>query len=165
MRALSADEVRGSFINLPRTIERVEPPWWLEIAGWETLDFLGWIDPSAPERAYLVTEFGSDPVGLFLRVPKTRPLKGRRALCNLCRTQQAGTNATLMVAPRAGEAGHRHNTIGTYICSDLACSLYVRRLRRAKGGGFMPETLDADRRVARLQSSLAAFIERVAEPV
>jgi hypothetical protein len=29
-------------------------------------------------------------------------------------------------APRAGEAGRNGNTIGTYICDDLACSLIIR---------------------------------------
>ena len=51
-----------------------------------------------------------------------------------------------MVARRAGRAGLNHNTVGTYICADLACSLYLRGLRRAVGGGRMPETLDEDAR-------------------
>ncbi len=164
MRPLSPDEIYGSFINLPERVE-VHLPWWLDVAGWDHLDYLGWVDPAAPERAYLVTEFGSDAVGVHLRVPKGRPLRGRRGLCNLCRTQQPSANAVLMVAPRAGEAGRNHNTVGIYLCADLACSLYVRRLRRATGGGYMPETLDADRRIARLRANLAAFIERVAEPM
>jgi hypothetical protein len=29
-------------------------------------------------------------------------------------------------APRAGEAGRNGNTVGTYICDDLACSLIIR---------------------------------------
>lgn len=165
MRPLTHDEIRGSFVNLPGEASEVGLPWWLDVAGWEHLDYLGWIDPAAPERAYLVTEFGAEPVGVMMRLPKGRPIRGRRGLCNLCRTQQPATNTVMMVAPRAGAAGRNHNTVGTYICADLACSLYVRRLRRATGGGYMPETLDADRRVARLRANLAAFVQRVVEPV
>lgn len=161
MRALAADEIRASFINLAGSPADVPMPFWLDFAGWDTLDYLGWVDPAAPERGYLVTEFGGDAVGVSLRLPKGRPLRGRRGLCNLCRTQQPASNAVLMVAPKAGEAGLNHSTVGTYICADLACSLYVRRLRRATGGGYMPETLDADRRILRLQLNLARFIDRV----
>jgi len=33
---------------------------------------------------------------------------------------------SLFVAPKAGEAGKRGNTVGTYLCADLACSTLIR---------------------------------------
>ncbi len=66
-----------------------------------------------------------------------------------------------MVARRAGKAGLNHNTVGTYICTDLACSLYLRGLRRAVGGGMMPETMDPDARIRRLQDNVEDFLGRV----
>lgn len=173
MRPLTEDEIRASFIN-HHAPDRIPMPWWIDATLWDTLDYLGWVDPASPTNAYLVAESHPssapvseddgprDLVGVALRLPKSRPLRGRRGLCNLCRTQHRGADAVMMVAPRAGEAGRNCNTVGTYICADLACSLYVRRLRRAVGGGFMPETLDVERRVSRLRRNLGSFIERVA---
>ncbi|WP_040159550.1 FBP domain-containing protein [Nigerium massiliense] len=175
MRALTEDEIRASFINHDHP-ERIPMPWWLDATLWDTLDYLGWIDPASPTNAYIVAESHpglaqilsgdkgrpGDLAGVALRLPKSRPLRGRRGLCNLCRTQHRGVDAVMMVAPRAGEAGRNYNTVGTYICADLACSLYIRRLRRATGGGFMPETIDEERRVGRLRTNLDSFIERVA---
>ena len=63
-----------------------------------------------------------------------------------------------MVARRAGKAGLNHNTVGTYSCADLACSLYVRGLRRSLGGGAMPETITVGVRVQRLQDNLEDFL-------
>ena len=44
---------------------------------------------------------------------------------------------SLMVAPRAGRAGQQGNSVGTYICSDLTCSLVVRGKVQT---GTQPET-------------------------
>ena len=35
-----------------------------------------------------------------------------------------------MVARRSGPRGRNLDTVGTYMCADLACSLYLRGLRR-----------------------------------
>ena len=161
MRALTADEVRGSFVNATEPeLERLELPWWFDATLWDTLDYLGWVDPATPERGHLVAETSFGVVGVMLRLPKNRP-RGRRALCNLCWTQHPGQGALLMVARRAGRAGLNHNTVGTYICADLSCSLYLRGLRRAFGGGFMPETLAAEARIQRLNENVEDFLGRV----
>ena len=163
MRALTAEEVRGSFVNATEPeLERLELPWWFDATLWDTLDYLGWVDPATPERGHLVAETSFGVVGVMLRLPKNRP-RGRRALCNLCWTQHPGQGALLMVARRAGRAGLNHNTVGTYICADLACSLYLRGLRRAVGGGRMPETLDEDARVRRLTENVEDFLARVVD--
>jgi hypothetical protein len=47
-------------------------------------------------------------------------------MCLLCQTTQPGDGVSLFTARRAGEAGRNGNTVGTYICADLACSHRVR---------------------------------------
>ncbi len=65
-----------------------------------------------------------------------------------------------MVAPRAGKAGRQGNSVGTYICADLACSLYVRD-KRSTGTATMYETLTVEQRTDRLVANLGAFLDRV----
>ena len=65
-----------------------------------------------------------------------------------------------MVAPRAGKAGQQGHSVGTYICADLACSLYLRH-RRETGTPRMHETLTVEQKTARLAQNLAAFLARV----
>ncbi len=161
MKALTEEKVRASFVNATDAeLERLDLPWWFDATLWDSLDYLGWTDPALPERGYLVAETSFGVVGAVLRLPKNRPV-GRRALCNLCVTQHKSQGALLMVAKRAGKAGRNHNTIGTYICADLSCSLYLRGLRRAFGGGFMPETLAAEARIQRLNENVEDFLGRV----
>jgi hypothetical protein len=65
-----------------------------------------------------------------------------------------------MVAPRAGKAGKQGHTVGTNICADLSCSLYLRgKLQTGTPG--VHETLTVDQRVARLVGNLESFIARV----
>lgn len=161
MRALTEEAVRGSFVNATDAeLARLELPWWFDATLWDSLDYLGWTDPGLPERGYLVTETSFGLVGVILRLPKNRP-HGRRTLCNLCWTQHSGPGALLMVARRAGRAGLNHNTIGTYMCADLACSMYLRGLRRSTGGGLLPETLEPDARIQRLRDNVEDFLARV----
>ena len=65
-----------------------------------------------------------------------------------------------MVAPRAGKAGQQGHTVGTTICSDLACSLYVRG-KRDTGTPGMHETLSVEQRIDRLVGNLETFVARV----
>jgi hypothetical protein len=80
-------------------------------------------------------------------------------MCSLCITVRSG-GVSLMVAPRAGRAGQQGNSVGTYICSDLACSLYVRG-RISTGTPGMHETLSVDQRAERLVANLESFVARV----
>jgi hypothetical protein len=80
-------------------------------------------------------------------------------MCSLCITVQSG-GVSLMVAPRAGKAGQQGNSVGTYICSDLDCSLVVRG-RRSTGSPGMHETLSVEQRAARLVTNLESFVRQV----
>lgn len=161
VRTLSEREIRACFVNATDAeLQRLELPWWFGATLWDSLDYLGWTDPSAPHRGYLVADTSFGLTGVVLRLPGARP-SGRRALCSLCWTQHPGQGALLMVARRAGHAGRNHNAVGTSICADLACSLYVRGLRRSIGGGALPETLDPHARIRRLGENVEDFLGRV----
>jgi hypothetical protein len=66
------------------------------------------------------------PFGIVLRSASSSMSRGISAMCSLCRTHQPGNQVSLFTVPKAGEAGRNGNTIGTYICSDLACSTIIR---------------------------------------
>lgn len=78
-------------------------------------------------------------------------------MCDLCRTVG---DVSLMVAPRAGGAGHRGDSVGTYLCTDLDCSLFVRN-RRSSVTVVMEERLSVEEKVERLQANLDTFVARV----
>jgi hypothetical protein len=53
-------------------------------------------------------------------------LQAGSAICSLCNTPQPAGQVTMFTAQRAGRAGERGDSVGTYICADLACSLLIR---------------------------------------
>lgn len=126
MKALTEAEIRGSFVNATKgEIERMPMPGLHEVI-WESREFLGWRDPGAPLRGYLVHWANDRPVGIVVRASEVGLRPGISAMCALCRTPQPSGQVTLFTAPRAGEAGRNGNSIGTYICDDLACSIIIR---------------------------------------
>lgn len=160
MQPLTEPELRAAFVNCSRgEAQRLNLPPDLAETAWEELDYLGWRDPKAPARGYLVAELPEGFVGVTLRAPAAVPGAKRATMCSLCLTPRSG-GVSLMVAPRAGRSGQQGNTVGTYICSDLDCSLYVRG-RRAPGGPVIAETLTSEERIARLVGNLATFVARV----
>ncbi|MFN8189956.1 MAG: FBP domain-containing protein [Nocardioidaceae bacterium] len=159
MRPLTEPEVRASFVNLTKgEAKRLRLPRDLTDSPWEDLDYVGWRDPQSPGRGYLVAPIGDGHVGVALRAPSAG-VGGRPSICSLCLTLRSG-GVSLMVAPRAGKAGQQGHTVGTTICSDLACSLYVRgKLQTGTPG--MHETLTVEQRVERLVGNLEVFVARV----
>ncbi|MFB7619137.1 FBP domain-containing protein [Kitasatospora sp. NPDC056181] len=161
MKQLVEHDIRNSFLNCTKgEAKRLNLPRDLVEQPWDELDFLGWRDPQAPDRAYLVTELDGRPQGLVLRSPAAAAWQARRSICSLCVTTHTG-GVSLMVAPKAGPAGRQGNSVGAYMCSDLACSLYVRGRRETGSGGRMPESLTLEEKIQRTVSNLAAFIAKV----
>ena len=93
---------------------------------WDSLAVLGWRDPKAPLRGYLVLERDGRLLGISLRAADTRMSGRTPAMCLLCQTALSGDAVSLFTARRAGEAGRNGNTVGTYICADLRCSERAR---------------------------------------
>jgi hypothetical protein len=59
VQPLTEKDIRGSFVNCSKgEAKRMNVP---RDLGWETRDFLGWRDPGAPERAYLIAERTGGP--------------------------------------------------------------------------------------------------------
>lgn len=162
MKPLDADEIRGSFINSTRgEMKRMSLPRGFADTAWDDLDFLGWIDSGAPDRAYIVLPDEAGPVGVALRAATARGSRLRSAICQFCITAHAVSDIALFSAALAGPLGRQGNVVGTYLCADLACSLYVRGKRRAE----VPqpgETLSTEDRIDRLTDNAHRFITRVA---
>ncbi|MCH0541918.1 FBP domain-containing protein [Streptomyces sp. MUM 203J] len=170
MDPLSEKQVRGAFVNCSKgEAARMKLPVGFGELRWEELDFLGWRDPGAPLRAHLVVpagESGGKPVGITLRVPeRSRTSAVQSSLCRICLTSHASSGVTLFSAPRAGAAGRDGNTVGLYICSDLACPLYVRGKRQpSMRTARYEESLSLEDRIDRMRLNLLAFVANVRLP-
>jgi FBP C-terminal treble-clef zinc-finger len=161
MEPLTEQEIRAAFVNCTKgQAKRLSVPRDLAERPWDDLDFLGWRDPQAPDRAYLVTTLDAGPTAVALRSPSAAARGTRRSICPICLTSHTG-GVSLMVAPRAGRAGQQGNSVGTYICSDLACSLYLRGRKDAGAGARLPESLTLEQKIQRTVANLTAFIAKV----
>lgn len=161
MLALTEDQVRAALVNAtPDERARFAAPLSLVLADWDHLDFLAWTDPEFRGRGYVVVEHDGVPTGVVLRAASgARP---RAAMCNLCHTMQPGNQVALFTARRAGEAGERGDSVGTYMCADLGCHDNVRL-----AAPLAPSEMRAsvDRRIDSTRERVEAFVERVVEPV
>src|SRR3954466_9679950 len=127
VRALTEQQVRRSLINCSRgEAQSLALPKDFASLAWDGLDLLGWRDPKAPLRGYLVAESDGAAVGIALRAAESRMSSRTAAMCLLCQTAQPGDAVSLFTAKRMGEAGRNGNTVGTYVCADLACSTRAR---------------------------------------
>ncbi|MER6183627.1 FBP domain-containing protein [Streptomyces sp. NPDC001652] len=163
MRSLTEHDIRDSFVNCSKgEAKRVAVPRDLDERPWGDLDFLGWRDPGAPDRSYLVTERGGGRlVGLTLRLTSGNRGFLHRSMCSLCLTTHPGGGVSLMTARKAGAAGREGNSVGLYMCTDMACSLYVRGRKVPQSTLRMEESLTLEEQIARTTDNLSAFIDRV----
>ena len=164
MRELTESEIRDAFVNCSRgEAKRLTVPKPLPAVPWSDLDFLGWRDQGAPDRAYLAASWNDKLVAVTMRVPpKGAKSFLRTSVCALCLTAHSSTGVSLFTARKAGEAGRQGNTRGTYICSDLACSLYLRGKRKPEL--VQPtETLSTDEKILRVRINLDRFLDGIFE--
>jgi hypothetical protein len=126
VRAPTEAEIRRSLVNCSRSeAAALAVPRDLAELDWPSLDVLGWRDPKAPLRGYLVREREGELLGIALRAAETRMSARRSAMCLLCHTVQGADAISLFTARRVGEAGRNGNTVGTYVCADLRCASRV----------------------------------------
>jgi hypothetical protein len=162
MRPLAEHDIRNSFVNCSKgEAKRLAVPRDLGELPWEQLDFLGWRDPGAPDRSYLVTERDGKLVGVTLRFPSSQRGFLHRSMCSLCLTTHPGGGVSLMTARKAGPAGREGNSVGAYMCTDLACSLYLRGRKVPESGGRFEESLTVDEQIARATGNLFAFLDKL----
>jgi FBP C-terminal treble-clef zinc-finger len=160
MQPLSVEEIRRSFVNSSKSlVKAMTLPHRFAELPWDSLDYLGWRDPKAPNRGYLVVRRNDGVTGIALNTQATGKPRRGTGLCDLCNTAHHVTDVALFAARRAGSAGREGNTVGMYICADLACSLYLRGLRELD----VPqgETAPPEVRAERLNSRLEGFVNRV----
>lgn len=164
MIPLTEAELRASFVNCSRgEVRRMYMPD-LAVVPWGDLDYLGWRDPKAPDRAYMVAPWADRVIGLTLRTRgKGYKTLLRSSMCSICLTLHASSGVSMFVARRVGESGRNGNTIGGYWCWDLRCSLYVRGILHSDSAVDMQESLDVHGRIKRLQGKLDQFLSKVME--
>ncbi|GAA2027627.1 FBP domain-containing protein [Catenulispora yoronensis] len=164
MRSATEDEIRASFANCTQgEASRIPMPRDLTATPWPDLDFLGWRDLGAPDRAYLVAPRGDDDlIGIALRTATTRKDFLRRNLCSLCFTTHQGGGVALMTGRKAGDPGRQGNSVGLYMCTDLSCSLYIRGTKSPGRDARMAETLSVEQQIDRMMGKLEGFFKRLA---
>lgn len=162
MKPLTEQEIRAAFVNCSKgEAKRLNVPRDLADQPWDDLDFLGWGDPQAQDRAYLAAFIGGRPVAITLRRPAPVPGQRRSNICSICQTTHVD-GVSLMVAPRTGRAGQNGNSVGDYFCEDLACSLYTRGKKAIPATSTrMPGRLTVAEQVDQNVANLAAFLARV----
>ncbi len=206
MEPLTEQQIRAAFVNCSKgEAKRLAVPKDLATRPWPDLDFFGWRDPQAADRAYLVIPSGTTPTGIMptgttptgimptsttptsvmptgttpsnamptgamptggglraiaLRCPTPSTIHPRRSMCSICLTTHTG-GVSLMVAAKAGKEGKLGNTVGTYLCADLACSLYLRGIKELPPGDRLKETITVPEKIARATANLAAFLAKV----
>jgi hypothetical protein len=130
---------------------------------WNDREFLGWRDTRVRHRGYISYWRGDEPVTIALRESEVPLAHGVAGMCSLCHTPQPGHQVSLFTAARAGEAGRAGNTVGTYICSDLACSLIIRIVPPPSDLQPDPSELVA-RRATALLERVDSFVGGVLRP-
>ncbi|AEV82912.1 hypothetical protein ACWT_1893 [Actinoplanes sp. SE50] len=165
MEPISEAGIRASFVNCSKgEAGRIKLPPDFRDTPWGDLDFYGFVDPSAPQRAVIVVPGGdAGPIGILLRKAESgRAGAGRSSMCQVCLTDHAAGGVSLFTAPLAGAAGRNGNSVGEYLCSDLACSLYLRGKRQPKLRLVrFEETLTVAEKIDRALLKLIAFTARV----
>jgi len=162
MKPLTADQIRSSIVNASADeIARMHLPGLHEVV-WEERELLGWRDPQGSQRGYIVQWVGDQPVGILLRADSNSLRSGIGAMCSLCHTPQPATQVLMFSAARGGESGREGNSVATYICADLACSIMIRIFPGQSEMLLMRDELVA-RRSAGLRMRAGRFTDRILE--
>lgn len=159
MRPIDERTLRASFLNASRKeVSDLTLPSGFAELEFEKLDYLGWVDPRLPRRAYVVTWVDDIATGVFLQRAEQRVIA--RAQCSWCEDVTLRNDVQLYVARKAGPAGRKGDTIGTLVCTEFGCSQNVRVLPPLAYDGYDRE-LARELRILKLQEHVAAFIAAV----
>jgi hypothetical protein len=166
MKPLGENDIRACFVNCSTSeAKRITLPRQLSGLPWADLDFLGWRDPGAPDRGYIVACHDGRLTGVTLRGTQgIHRSFTKTTVCTLCITPHPGTGVCLLTARRAGAAGRHANTVGTYMCADLACSLYLRGRKTTGLGMRYEQSLPLQAKIDRTRLNLASFLDKILAP-
>lgn len=157
MQALTEQQVREALVNATGDErERLSVPMSFVLADWDHLDFFAWPDPTLRGRGYLIVERAGVATAIVVRAAGGSG--AHAAMCNMCHTMQPGNQVALFTARRAGDAGERGDSVGTYMCADLGCHDNVRL-----AAPLAPSEVRAsvDRRIDGTRQRIEGFVERV----
>ncbi len=127
-----------------------------DAVDWGVLDYLGWVHPSG-HVGYAIVPHGDELKTLTLRRSTHTEGRPRSHMCSWCHFVHRARGAAMFCATVAGTDGRR--IIGNMLCSNLDCSVRIRNLT-GDPPGFMPETVDLERKIERLQNALLIFLSR-----
>jgi hypothetical protein len=155
MQSLDVSSIRASFVNASRkeVSDLTLPPGFATL-DWDRLDYLGWRDPKAARRAYVVVPTDAGLVGILLRQAEASPRT--RAQCSWCQDVELPNDVQFYSARRAGAEGRKGDTVGTLVCADFQCCANVRRAPTMAYVGFDAEAAKASR-IAELRERAASF--------
>ncbi|MFG1634445.1 FBP domain-containing protein [Pseudonocardia alni] len=136
----------------------VLPAWVRDLDPDRLDDVRGWRDPKAPDRGVLLVPTDDGTAGVVLRAATGATRAA--AMCALCRTTHTVGGVALFAAPRRGAKGRQGDTVGTYICADLACAEHVRVETATAALKPAPGTT-VDERRAGLRERAAEFVAAV----
>lgn len=160
MRPIDERAIRASFINASRKeVSDLTLPADFADIDFDRIDFLGWTDPKAPRRAYVVAWRDDALVGVLLQRAEQRVLS--RAQCSWCEDVTLRNDVQMYVARKAGPAGRKGDSVGTLTCAGFGCSKNVRVLPPLAYQGYDRE-LARDMRILKLQEHVSAFLGEVA---
>lgn len=156
MRPIDERAIRASFRNASRKeVSDLNLPAGFADIDFDRIDYLGWVDPKAPRRAYVITEVEGEFTGALLQQAEQRVIA--RAQCSWCEDVTLRNDVQLFTARKAGPAGRKGDTIGTLVCANFGCSENVRRLPPLAYEGFDRE-LARDLRIVKLGEHVRAFL-------
>jgi len=153
MQALTTQDIINLFPD--RKLRELAPPDGNAV-DWGVLDYLGWVHPSG-HVGYAIVPYGDELKTLTLRRSTHNEGRPRSHMCSWCHFVHRARGAAMFCATVAGSDGRR--IIGNMLCSNLDCSVRIRNLT-GDLPGFMPETVDLERKIERLQNALLIFLSR-----
>lgn len=164
MDPLTEKQIRSSFVNCTKgEAARLKLPLDFNELPWEDLDFLGWVDPGARSAP---TSYAATPTA----TPSASPSASRAPAAPARSSPASARSASPATPPPASPSSSpprrsprpRGNTVGIYVCSDLACSLYIRGKRQPKlRAGHYEETLTTTEKIDRARTNLNAFTAKI----
>ncbi|CAL8900466.1 hypothetical protein KVA01_19870 [Kocuria varians] len=163
MQKHSESAIRKSFINCSKgAAQRINIPQDVLHGDWESQIFLGWYDPKSPRVGYVVVETEDGLRGLVLEKSAQKASGGAR-MCQICLTLHPASGVCLVSIQRSKTAKDHYSSVGTYVCSNLACSDYTLGRKKPDGVRQMEETMSAEERAERTLANMRGLVERVAE--
>ncbi|WP_375486082.1 FBP domain-containing protein [uncultured Jatrophihabitans sp.] len=162
MKPVSKSEIQRALVNVTKS-ERAAlgvPADFTDVQ-WPVLDFYGWRDPKFPQRGYLVHRQQDTLVAIAVSTSGGGLAPGRKAMCGICHAVDNSRAVELFTARRTGPAGRAGNTVGTYICAGLDCSMQLRDPTNKVGRSRLDTDQDLDVIAAKMLSRLNAFLDTV----